>query len=64
MAWKLRNADLHGIDSADQEAKRNAKLKPAIVALYKTSEKLDYLDKCLFDLPLLPSLSGHIITIC
>ena len=52
LAWKLRNADLHGIDAADQEAKRKAKLKPAIVALYKTAEKLDYLDKRLFDLTL------------
>ena len=24
LAWKLRNADLHGIDAADQEAKRKA----------------------------------------
>jgi hypothetical protein len=56
MAWKLRNADLHGIDAADQEAKRKAKLKPAIVALYKTADKLDYLDKRLFDLPLVDRL--------
>ena len=32
LAWKLRNADLHGIDSKDQEEKRKAKLRPAVVA--------------------------------
>ena len=52
LAWKLRNADLHGIDAADQEAKRKAKLKPAIVALYESGKKLDYLDRRIFDLPL------------
>ncbi len=51
-AWLLRNADLHGIDKADQEAKRKAKLRPAIVALYQTSATLKYLDKRLFALPL------------
>ena len=51
-AWLLRNADLHGIDKADQEAKRKAKLRPAIVALYQTSATLTYLDKRLFALPL------------
>ena len=34
LARKLRNADLHGIDAADQEAKRKTKLKSAIVAVY------------------------------
>jgi hypothetical protein len=58
MAWKLRYADLHGIDATDHEAKRKAKLKPAIVDLYKTVAKLDYLDKRLFDLPLLARLLG------
>jgi hypothetical protein len=54
MAWKLRNADLRGVeDTADQEEKRKAKLKPAIVALSKTADTLDYLDKHLFELPLL-----------
>jgi hypothetical protein len=33
-------------------AKRKAKLRPAIVALYQTADKLDYLDKRLFELPL------------
>jgi hypothetical protein len=56
MAWKLRNADLHGIDAADQEAKRQAKLKPAIVALYETAATLPYLDKRLFELPLIDRL--------
>ena len=51
-AWKQRNADLHGLDTADQERKRKAKLKPAIVALYNTAASLDYLDKRLFTLPL------------
>jgi hypothetical protein len=44
-AWKLRNANLHRIDKADQELKRKAKLRPAIVALCT-------LDKRIFDLPL------------
>jgi hypothetical protein len=52
MAWKLRNEDLHGIDAADKEAKRKAKLKPAIADLYKTADKLEYLDKRLFELTL------------
>jgi hypothetical protein len=56
MAWKLRNADLHGVDTADQKAKRKAKrkakLKPAIVALYKTADTLDCLNKQLFNLHL------------
>ena len=52
----VRNADLHGIDAADQEAKRKARLKPAIVALYQTAAMLDYLDKRLFELPLLARL--------
>ena len=56
LAWKLRNADLHGIKAADQEAKRKAKLKPAIMALYQTAATLDYLDKRLFELPLLARL--------
>jgi hypothetical protein len=51
-AWKLRNADLHGIDQADQERKAKAKLKPAIVALYRTVAHLDYLDKRMFSRPL------------
>jgi hypothetical protein len=46
-AWKLRNADLHGIDAADKEAK--AKLRPAIVALYSTAASLPFLDRRLFD---------------
>ncbi len=52
LAWKLRNADLHGIDSADQELKAKAKLKPSIAALYHTAQHLDYLDKRIFTLPL------------
>ena len=52
LAWKLRNADLHGIDAADQEAKRKAKLRPEIVALYESGKKLNYLDRRIFDLPL------------
>jgi hypothetical protein len=48
----LRNADLHGIDKADQELKRKAKLRPAIVALCAAAAKLNYLDKRIFDLPL------------
>jgi hypothetical protein len=45
LAWKLQNADLHGVNTADQKAKREAKLKPAIVALHKTANKPDCLDK-------------------
>ena len=53
LAWKVRYADLHGIVAADnQEAKRKAKLKPPIVALYQTAATLNYLDKRLFELPL------------
>jgi hypothetical protein len=48
----LRNADLHGIDKADQELKRKAKLRPAIVALHTAPAQLTYLDKRIFDLPL------------
>jgi hypothetical protein len=45
LASKLLNAALHGIDTVDQEAKRKPKLmKPTIVALHKTSGKLDHLD--------------------
>jgi hypothetical protein len=33
MVWKLCDADLHGADAANQEAKCKAKLKPAIFAL-------------------------------
>jgi hypothetical protein len=51
-AWKQRNTDLHGVDKADQELKRKAKLQPAIVALYMTAATLDYLDRRLFDLTL------------
>jgi hypothetical protein len=50
--WKQHNADLHGLDKADKERKRKAKLKPDITALYKTADDLDYLDKCLFSVPL------------
>jgi hypothetical protein len=32
LAWKLRNADLCSIDKADEELKREAKLRPKIVA--------------------------------
>jgi hypothetical protein len=52
LAWKLRNADLHGIDKADQELKGKAKLRPAIVALCTAAAQLTYLDKRIFDLPL------------
>jgi hypothetical protein len=52
LAWKLRNADLHGIDKADQEAKRKANLKPLVVALYKAADSLNYLDKRLIALDL------------
>ena len=31
LAWYFHSADLRGIDAADQEAKRKAKLKPAVV---------------------------------
>jgi hypothetical protein len=48
----LRNDDLHGIDKADQELKRKAKLRPAIVALCTAAAQLTYLDKHIFDLPL------------
>jgi hypothetical protein len=51
-AWKQRNADLHGIDPADKEQKSKAKLRPAILALYASAAKLDYMDKRLFELPL------------
>jgi hypothetical protein len=51
-AWKLRNADLHGVDSADKELKATAKLRPAIVALYDSAAHLDYMDKRMFELPL------------
>ena len=60
MTWKLTNVDIHGIDAADQETERKAKLKPAIAALYKTAyktaNKLDYLNKRLFELCLLAQL--------
>jgi hypothetical protein len=56
LAWKLLNADPHGIDKADQEAKRKAKLRPAIVALHAAADKLDYLDKRLFEITLLTRL--------
>jgi hypothetical protein len=52
MAWTLRNADLHGIDAADQEEKCKAKLKPDVVALHAKADKLLHLDKQLFKLPL------------
>ena len=52
VAWKLRKANLHGVNDANQEAKRKAKLSPAIVALSKIAEKSDCLNKRLFDLPL------------
>ena len=52
LACKLRNADLHGIDSKDQEEKRKAKLRPAVVALCEAAAKLDCLDRRLFELPL------------
>ena len=58
MAWKPRNVNLHGVDSADQEAKRKAKLKPAIIALHKTAAKLNELDKRLFHLPVLAPRLG------
>jgi hypothetical protein len=51
-AWTLRNADLHDIDTADKEMKQKAKLRPTIVALYETANKIDYMGKRLFDLPL------------
>jgi hypothetical protein len=56
LAWKLRNADLHSIDKADQEAKRKAELSPFVVALHATANTLAYLDKRLFELPLLARL--------
>jgi hypothetical protein len=52
LAWKLRNADLHGINAADQEEKRKAKLRPNVVALYADADKLLHLDKQLFEMPL------------
>jgi hypothetical protein len=56
LAWKLRNADLHAIDKANQEPKRKAKLSPLVVALCATADTLAYLDKRLFELPLLECL--------
>jgi hypothetical protein len=56
LAWKLRHTDFHGIDKADQEAKHKAKLRSAIVALYAAADKLDYLDKRLFEITLLTCL--------
>jgi hypothetical protein len=56
LAWKPRNADLHGIDKADQEAKRKAKLSPFVVTLCATANTLAYLIKHLFKLPLLERL--------
>jgi hypothetical protein len=44
-AWTLRNADLHVINTTDKEMKRKARLHPTIVALYKTANKIDYMDK-------------------
>lgn len=41
MAWKLINTNLHGINVANQGAKRNAKLITTIAALYQTAEKPD-----------------------
>jgi hypothetical protein len=52
LAWKLRNADLHGIDTADRERKSKAKLRPQVVALYQKAASLNYLDKRLFALDL------------
>jgi hypothetical protein len=52
LAWKLRNADLHGIDKADRERKSKAKLRPQVVALYQKAASLNYLDKRLFALTL------------
>ena len=57
LAWKERNADLHGIDTADKEAKAKAKLRPAIVAMYELGATLDYLDKRLFDVTLTARLA-------
>jgi hypothetical protein len=56
-AWKPRNADLHGINKADKEMKRKAKLKPDIITLYPTAASLDYLDRRLFDKPLAERLN-------
>jgi hypothetical protein len=42
----------HGIDQANRETKSKAKLRPSIVVLYVTTAQLDYMDKCLFELPL------------
>jgi hypothetical protein len=43
--WKQCNADLHGINTANQEYKQKAKLKPSFEALYSTAAYLDYLDR-------------------
>ena len=48
------------MDTANREQKRKAKLKPAIVALYKTTTKLDNLDQRLFALPLAARLAAHL----
>jgi hypothetical protein len=42
---------------SDQEEKRQAKLKPAIVSLYKITDTLDCINNCLFDLPLASRLA-------
>jgi hypothetical protein len=52
LAWKLRNADLHGVAAADQEEKRKAKLQPNVVALCADADKLLCLDKRLFEMPI------------
>jgi hypothetical protein len=52
MAWTLRNADLHRIGAADQEAKRKAKVRLDVVALCAKADKLLHLDKRLFKMPL------------
>jgi hypothetical protein len=59
LAWKLRNANLHCIDTADQEAKRKAELKLAIVALHKAADKPDCFDERLFEAPILTRLDDH-----
>ena len=41
LAWKLYYTDIHGIDTTAQEAKRKAKLKPKMVAIHKTADKLE-----------------------
>jgi hypothetical protein len=58
-AWKLRNTDLHGIDTADKEAKAKAKLRPAIAALYSTAASLPFLDRWLLDKDLTECLNQH-----